>query len=46
VLQTHDVTGTHHGKTGKELDKLGGRDHNAARDSDPTPAPLPDSDGR
>ena len=46
VLQTHDVTGTHHGATGKELGKLGSRDRESARDSGATPPAEADSDGR
>jgi tellurite resistance protein TerC len=46
VLQTHDVTGTHHGATGKELDKLGSRERETARDSGATPHAEADSDGR
>jgi hypothetical protein len=46
VLQTHDVTGTHHGATGKELDKLGSPDRETARDSGATPPAGADSDGR
>ncbi len=46
VLQTHDVTGTHHGATGKELDKLGSRDRETTRESGATPPAEADSDGR
>jgi tellurite resistance protein TerC len=46
VLQTHDVTGSHGGAMGKELEELRTRDRDAARDSGPPPEPGPDSDQR
>jgi hypothetical protein len=46
VLQTHDVTGSHGGAPGRELEELRTRDHKTARDSGSTPEPEPDGDGR
>jgi hypothetical protein len=46
VLQTHDVTGSHGGAPGKELEELRTRDHKTAHDSGSTPEPEPDGDGR